>query len=149
MNQSDVFSRIKSIVESQNIDIYHIEYVKENNEYYLRVYIDKDGGVNINDCVEISKKISADYLDIEDPIKDAYNLEVSSPGIERILYTDSHLERYIGSDINMKLKSLHLGHKKISGKLSEFDDENIVVVSEETFSIPRGKIKRINLKGEF
>ena len=80
---------VKPIAEELSYDIYHIEYVKESGEYYLRIYIEKDGGVSLNYCEALSRRVS-DVLDEKDPITDAYFLEVSSPGLNRTLFTNEH-----------------------------------------------------------
>ena len=77
---------VRPIAEELNYEIYHIEYVKENGEYYLRIYIDKDGGIALSDCEALSRRVS-DVMDEKDPIKEAYFLEVSSPGLNRTLFT--------------------------------------------------------------
>ena len=78
---------VRPIAEELNYEIYHIEYVKENGEYYLRIYIDKDGGIALSDCEALSRRVS-DVMDEKDPIKEAYFLEVSSPGLNRTLLGD-------------------------------------------------------------
>lgn len=82
---------VRPIAEELKYEIYHIEYVKENGEYYLRIYIDKDGGITLSDCEALSRRVS-DVMDEKDPIKEAYFLEVSSPGLNRGLFTDDHLK---------------------------------------------------------
>ena len=89
------------IVERYQVEVYDVEYVKEAGEWYLRVYIDKPDGVNINDCENVSRALS-DVLDEEDYIEEAYILEVSSPGLGRQLKKDKHLEKSIGKDVVVK-----------------------------------------------
>ena len=83
------------IAQADGVEIYDVEYVKEGSDWYLRAYIDKEGGVNITDCETVSRALS-DRLDEEDFIEDAYILEVSSPGLGRALKKDKHLEKSIG-----------------------------------------------------
>ncbi|MCY6958257.1 ribosome maturation factor RimP [Clostridium brassicae] len=140
---------ITPIVEQLGYELYHIEYVKEQGENYLRVYIDKEEGISLEDCEKVSRRLS-DMLDEEDPIVDGYYLEVSSPGIERILYTDKHLNRYINNTIMIKLSKLFDGSKKYEGNLVSFDNEIVQIEAEgKLISVPRDRIKRIILKGEF
>lgn len=140
---------INPIVTGLEYELYHIEYVKEQGENYLRVYIDKESGISLEDCEKVSRRIS-EMLDEKDPIEDSYYLEVSSPGIERILYTDEHLSKYTNENVFVKLSKLFNGSKKIEGKLVGFDNEFIKInVNEEEVTIPKEKIKRIILKGEF
>jgi ribosome maturation factor RimP len=140
---------IEPIVAALNYELYHLEYVKEAGEYYLRIYIDSDNGISFEDCEKISRRIS-EALDVDDPIEEAYYLEVSSPGIERGLYTDKHFEKFIGSDVNVKLNKLLEGKKALTGKLVRFDAESITVEAEGAeVSIPRDIVKSVNISFKF
>ena len=116
------------IAEQFGIRIYDVEYVREGEEFFLNVYIDKDGGVTIGDCENVSRLLS-DALDKDDPIKDPYTLIVSSPGLGRALTRDRHLQQSIGQDVEIHLYKPHAetGEKDIRGELVEFDDAQIVV----------------------
>lgn len=140
---------IEPIVAGLNYELYHMEYVKEAGEYYLRIYIDSENGITFEDCEKVSRRIS-EALDASDPIEEAYYLEVSSPGIERGLYTDAHLERYTGSDVNVKLEKLFEGKKVFKGRLHGFDENTVIlVVDDAEVSIPRDIIKGINISFKF
>jgi ribosome maturation factor RimP len=119
------------IAEQFGIRIYDVEYVKEGDEYFLNVYIDKDGGVNINDCENVSRLLS-DALDKDDPNPDAYTLIVSSPGLGRALTKDRHLQQSIGQDVELHLYKPHSvsGKKDILGELLAFDQDEIVLAAE-------------------
>ncbi len=138
---------VKPIAEELNYDIYHIEYVKESGEYYLRIYIEKDGGVSLNDCEALSRRVS-DVLDEKDPITDAYFLEVSSPGLNRTLFTNEHYTRFIGNEVLVKLAKAVEGTKTIKGILKENNESSITVEGAEEINIPKDKIKSVNLEGE-
>lgn len=138
---------VKPIAEELSYDIYHIEYVKESGEYYLRIYIEKDGGVSLNDCEALSRRVS-DVLDEKDPITDAYFLEVSSPGLNRTLFTNEHYTRFIGSEVLVKLNKAIEGTKTIKGILKENNETSITVEGTEEIIIPKDKIKSVNLEGE-
>lgn len=114
------------IAEQNGVEIYDIEYVKEGSDYYLRAYIDKQSGVNIIDCENVSRALS-DALDREDFIPDAYILEVSSPGLGRTLKKDKHLSKSIGEDVEIKLFKPIDKCKEFAGTLESFDEENITV----------------------
>ncbi len=105
--------------------------IKEGDEYFLNVYIDKDGGVNINDCENVSRLLS-DALDKDDPNPDAYTLIVSSPGLGRALTKDRHLQQSIGQDVELHLYKPHSvsGEKDILGELLAFDQDEIVLAAE-------------------
>lgn len=116
------------IVERFGVEIYDVEYVKEGTEWYLRAYIDKEGGVNIIDCENVSRAFS-DALDEKDLIKDAYILEVSSPGLGRTLKKDRHLSKSIGKEVEIKTYKPINKCKEFTGVLESFD-ENEIVISE-------------------
>ena len=138
---------VKPIAEELSYDIYHIEYVKESGEYYLRIYIEKDGGVSLNDCEALSRRVS-DVLDEKDPITDAYFLEVSSPGLNRTLFTNEHYTRFIVNEVLVKLAKAVEGTKTIKGILKENNESSITVEGAEEINIPKDKIKSVNLGGE-
>lgn len=123
------------IAQKYDVSIYDVEYVKEGSDFYLRAFIDKPEGVNINDCENVSRELS-DVLDKEDFIADSYILEVSSPGLGRTLKKDRHFTNSIGQDVEVKLFKPLDGCKEFEGKLLRFD-ENAVVIGmgdkEQTF----------------
>ena len=102
---------VTPLIEQNNFELVDIEYVKEGSNWYLRVYIDKPGGINVDDCELISRALS-DKLDEEDFIDDAYILEVSSPGLGRPLKKDKDFERSLGEDVEIKLYRMKDGTKK-------------------------------------
>jgi ribosome maturation factor RimP len=141
-----LFNLVEPIVKEKNLELYHLEYVKEFGENYLRVYIDSPNGITLDDCESVSRPIS-ELLDVEDPISEAYFLEVSSPGIDRILYNDNHLSTYNGSEVVVKLAKLFEGKKQYEGILSGFSQDDIIINNEgQEIKIPREKIKTVNLK---
>ncbi len=144
----NLYTMIQPIVERLGYELYHLEYVKEDRENYLRIYIDNENGISLDDCEKVSREISS-LLDSEDPISDAYFLEVSSPGIDRMLYSDEHLKKNIGNKVNIRLNKSLNGKKLIKGNLLDFDLENIKIDSDsKEIIIPRQNVKSINLEGE-
>ena len=119
------------IAEANGVSIYDVEYVKEGSDYYLRAYIDKPGGVNIQDCENVSRALS-DLLDREDFIPDAYILEVSSPGLGRALKKDRHLQASLGEEVEIKLFKPIEKCKEFSGVLESFDGETLTVREGDT-----------------
>lgn len=150
---------IASKVNELGFDLYDVEYVKEGKEYYLRVYIDKEDGIDLNDCETVSNGIS-DILDEANYIKEQYFLEVSSPGVERRLRKNKHFEASIGKEVDVnlyspiKLKQDEVNEKKknttknISGILKSFDENNITleIESNEEIKIERKNISNIKIK---
>lgn len=114
------------VAEANGVFVYDVEYVKEGSDYYLRAYIDKSGGVNIQDCENVSRALS-DMLDREDFIPDAYILEVSSPGLGRALKKDRHLRASLGEEVEIKLYKPVEKCKEFAGVLESFDSEILVV----------------------
>ncbi len=114
------------ITERCGVEIYDVEYVKEGSEWYLRAYIDKEGGVTIEDCEKVSRAVS-DEMDKQDFIEEAYILEVSSPGLGRSLKKDKHLQKSIGERVEIKTYKPIGKQKEFSGILESFDAESIVI----------------------
>ena len=132
---------IKPTIEQLGYELYDVEYAKEGKNYYLRIYIDKEQGIDLNDCEKVSEAINS-KLDEADYIKEQYYLEVSSPGIERVLKKDKHLEQNIGKEINIKLfKKDQNNQKEYKGKLEKFDEETILL--ENNIKIERKNIAQI------
>lgn len=126
------------ITEKIGVQIYDVEYVKEGTDWYLRAYIDKEGGVTIDDCEKVSREVS-EVMDQEDFIEDAYILEVSSPGLGRTLKKDKHLEKSIGQKVEIKIYKPIEKQKEFSGVLEKFDSESITISMEETEKQGNGK----------
>lgn len=138
---------VTPIIEEGGFELVDVEYVKEGGEYYLRVYADKEGGINIDDCVTISRGLEA-KLDEADKLKEAYILEVSSPGLTRPLKKDKDFARSIGKLVEVKLYSAIDGIKEIEAILKEFSDSTIVLEdsdSEKKYTIERNNISMIRL----
>ena len=137
------------VCERHGVYIYNTEYKKEGSEYYLRLYIDKDGGVTIEDCENVSREISP-MLDDLTFIKEAYIFEVSSPGIDRALTRDWHFEKVMGEEIDIKLFAPIDGTKEISGTLTKYEDGAITVVSnDKEIIIEKGKAASVRLAFTF
>ena len=132
---------LKEKIEAIGYELYDVEYSKEGKNYFLRIFIDKPEGIDLNDCEKVNNEIDG-ILDKADYIKEQYFLEVSSPGIERIIRKEKHLKKYIGHEINIKLfKKDKNGNKEYQGILKAFDQENIEL--EENIKIERKNIAQI------
>lgn len=138
---------VQPIADELNYELYYVEYLKENGEYYLRIYIDKPDGISLIDCETLSRRVSS-VLDVEDPIQDSYCLEVSSPGLNRGLYKDEHYLRFVGSEVFIKFTGSLDGIKEIKGILKAVEKEVIIVQGEVELIIPKEKIKSANLNEE-
>lgn len=134
---------VKNPIEKLGYSLYDVEYVKEGPEYYLRIYIDKESGIDLNDCEKVSNEIN-EILDKADYIKEQYYLEVSSPGIERKLRNDKHLEQNISKNVEIKLfKKDNNGKKEYTGKLKAFNQEEIIIETDKEIAIERKNIAQI------
>jgi len=137
------------VCERHGVYIYNTEYKKEGSESLLRLYIDKDGGVTIEDCENVSREISP-MLDDLTFIKEAYIFEVSSPGIDRALTRDWHFEKVIGEEIEIKLFAPLDGKKEITGVLTGYSDGIITVMeNDKEITIEKSKAASIRLAFKF
>jgi ribosome maturation factor RimP len=125
-----VESYLEPIMEEHNFELVDVEYVKEGTNWYLRVFIDKKGGITIDDCELVSKSLEK-TLDKEDPIKNSYILEVSSPGLDRPLKKDSDFERYKGRIVDIKLYKAFNKKKEYSGELIGLKDNIVYIIDED------------------
>ena len=114
------------IVEQAGCTLWDVEYVKEAGQWFLRVYIDKEGGVSINDCEAISRPLS-DLLDQADPIEGSYTFEVSSAGADRALKKPEHFAAFLGAEVEIKLYRPREGRKEFVGLLKGFQDGNVTL----------------------
>lgn len=137
------------IAEENGVEIYDVEYLKEGSDWYLRAYIDKPEGVNIQDCENVSRALS-DKLDEVDFIDDAYILEVSSPGLGRTLKKDKHLEKSLGEEVELRLYKPRDKQKEFTGILKSFDADSVIIETEEEEKVfARSEIALIRLAFDF
>ena len=131
---------LKDKIENIGYSLYDVEYAKEGQNYYLRIFIDSPKGIDLNDCEKVSNEIN-ELLDQADYIKEQYFLEVSSPGVERILRKDSHLAENIGKQVEAKLyKKDENGNKNYIGELKAFDNDTITI---DEFKFDRKNIAQL------
>lgn len=138
------------IIEENDFELVDVEYVKEAGNNYLRIYIDKEGGITINDCEVVSRQLG-DLLDEEDYISSAYILEVSSPGLGRPLKKEKDFARNIQKEVDVKLYKQINKQKEYMGILVDYDKDKIVLEldKDETIEIPRDIIALIRLAFDF
>ena len=138
-------------VEAAGCSLWDVEYVKEAGEWYLRFYIDKEGGVSINDCEAVSRPLS-DALDEADPIEGSYTLEVGSAGAERALKRPSDFQQFLGSPVLVKLYRAREGRKEFAGYLKGYDEATgdvTVTVGSQDLVFPKKETALIRLRVEF
>ena len=141
---------VMPLIRQNQFELVDVEYVKEGSNWYLRVYIDKPGGINVDDCELISRKVS-DWLDKEDFIQDSYILEVSSPGLGRPLKKDKDFARSIGKDVEIRLYKALNKSKEYTGILKAYDKESVLLQMEDgsDLSLLRADIALIRLALDF
>lgn len=136
---------IQKKVAKLGYELYDIEYVKEGKEYYLRIYIDKPDGIDLEDCEKVSNGIN-EMIDTADLIDKQYFLEVSSPGIERKLTRDKHLKDNIGKNVEVKLFKSLQNTKRLEGVLKKYDTNNLKIeIENNEIEIDRKNISTIRL----
>lgn len=121
---------LQPVVEKLGLEIYDVEYVKEGSDWFLRAYIDKPGGVSIDDCVNVSRQFN-EILDAEDYILDAYTFEVSSPGLGRALKKPKHFEKSLGEKVEVRTYRQMDGQKEFCGVLKSFDSNQVTISLED------------------
>lgn len=135
----------RPIVEEESCSLWDVEYVREAGSWYLRVFIDKEGGVSIDDCERISRRLDP-ILDEEDPIPDSYVFEVGSAGAERELKRPSDFEQFMGSQVEVRLYQPVKGSKTFVGLLSGYDQGKVTVtVGKETMTFEKAQTAQVKL----
>jgi len=134
------------VIESMGYELVGVEYVDTEGHNVVRVYIDHENGINLDDCSKVSLQLGA-LLEVEDPIVQAYDLEVSSPGLNRPLFKQQDYERFKGQKVKIKMAVAQLGRKNYRGVLNGVTDQGCVdiTVDNERFELPFHDIKKANL----
>lgn len=144
-----VWALAEPAVQAQGCRIWDVEYVREAGQWYLRLYLDKDGGVDILDCEAISRVVS-DLLDEADPIEGSYVFEVGSAGAERPLKRPADFEQFMGADVLLKTYKPRDGRKEFSGVLAGYDDGAVsLTVGSETLRFEKPEIALVRLRCDF
>ena len=137
------------VVEEAGCELWDVEYLREAGSWYLRLYIDKEGGVDILDCERISRTVS-DLLDEADPIEGSYTFEVSSAGAERPLKRPSDFQRFMGSPVAVKLYRAREGRKEFAGVLSGYEEGRVTItVGERELTFAKEEVALCRLRVEF
>lgn len=144
-----IMAIVEPIITAKGLELVDVEYIKEGAHWYLRLYIDKDGGVDLDDCADISRAAS-EILDKEDPISQAYFLEVSSPGLERPLKKDEDFEKFKGSMVTVHTSESFRGFTEFTGHLVGLVGQEVILeYEEEKIQIPQKLIAAAHLFIEF
>lgn len=144
-----VASFARPIVEQHGCTVWDVEFVREAGQWYLRLYIDKEGGVNITDCEAISRAMDP-VLDAEDPISESYCFEVASAGLERQLKRPSDFEQFMGTDVLVKLYTPVEGTKEFPGKLAGYNGGDVTITAgEKEYTFTKSQVALVRLRVDF
>ena len=137
------------VVEEKGCELWDVEYVREGSERFLRIYLDKEGGVDINDCEAVSRAMDP-ILDEADPIPESYHFEVCSAGLERALKRPGEFARFLGSPITVKLYRPRNGLKEIPGVLRGYEEGRVTLeAGKETITFEKSEVALVRLRVEF
>ena len=140
---------VEPVAEALGYDLWGIEYLSHGKQTVVRIYIDSDKGIGVDDCASVSRQVSS-IFDVEEPILGEYSLEVSSPGMERPLFKLSQYGRYIGERVKLRLRSPFEGRRKFVGKLSGVENDDVVlIVDDHEYLLPFDMIDKASLDPQF
>ena len=147
--EQNLHEMLQGAIEDMGCELWGVECQRTGRFMTVRIFIDKEGGVSVDDCADVSRQISA-ILDVEDPIADKYNLEVSSPGLDRPLFSLAQYGRYLGQDIAIHLRIPVMERRKWQGKLERLENDMVILNvdgQEQTFAF--GNIQKANVVAKF
>lgn len=144
----NIHALIEPAVEALGCQLWAVELVSQGKFSILRIYIDSENGINVDDCAAVSHQVSG-ILDVEDPIQAKYTLEVSSPGLDRPLYTLAQFKQYVGKGVKIKLRVPFDGRRKFTGLLTAIEGDDVVVLmNDEEYLLPIDTIDKANVVAE-
>lgn len=147
--QEQLHALIAPVAASLGCELWGLEYLTQGRYTTLRIYIDREGGVSLEDCEKVSRQVSS-VMDVEDPIDTEYTLEVSSPGMDRPLYTLAQYARYIGENINVRLRLARDGRRKFKGTILAIEGEEVrMAVEDKEYVLSLDAIDKANIIPRF
>lgn len=136
---------VQPVAEALGYELWGIEYLTHSKQKLVRIYVDSEHGIGVDDCAKLSRQVSS-VFDVEEPISGEYNLEVSSPGLDRPLFKLEQYSRYVGENINVRLRSPYEGRRKFFGQLSGVEGEDIVIaIDDHEYLLPFDMIDKANM----
>jgi len=141
-----IMELLEPTVTAMGYELWGAEYLSQGRHSVVRVYIDNPAGITVDDCAAVSEQVSG-VMDVEDPITGEYTLEVSSPGMDRVLFTLAQYQNYVGETLDLRLRSPYEGRRKYKGTLKGIEGEDVVVqVDDHEFLLPHGTIERARVQ---
>lgn len=149
-SNAEIEALLSPTIEGLGYELVGIEYIPSGKHSVLRIFIDKPEGIDVDDCATVSRQVSG-VLDVEDPIRNEYSLEVSSPGLDRPLFKQEHYQRFAGQKCQVRLKRMLDGRRKVSGVIesAEGDSVTLRLDDESSVELPLVEIDKANLVPEF
>lgn len=136
---------IESTVQALDLELWGVEHASQGKYSVLRIFIEREAGVTIDDCERVSRQVSA-IFDVEDPIAGEYTLEVSSPGMDRLLFTPQQFKQYCGEEVSVRMRTPVDGRRKFKGTLTDVVDDIIhIQVDGSDYELPHGDIEKANI----
>ena len=142
----DLVNLVNPVISAMGYELWGLEYIPQGKSSLLRIYIDNESGITVDDCARVSDQV-AGVLDVNDPIRGHYDLEVSSPGLDRPLFTLEQFARYQGSDVRLRLRGKLDGRRNFNGRIEEVRDGVVRILDDgNSYSIPGDQIDKANIK---
>ena len=146
IRDQQITDMLRSTVEALGFDLWGVEYLSQGRHSVVRVYIDGPDGVTVDDCAAVSEQVSS-VLDVEDPVTGEYTLEVSSPGVDRLLFRPEQYPGYVGEIIELRLRSAFEGRRKFTGVLKGLEGQDVVIqVDDHEYLLPHGTIEKARVQ---
>lgn len=144
--QQQIAQMLESTVEALGFELWGLEYLSQGRHTLLRLFIDSENGISVDDCALVSQQVSS-VLDVEDPISGDYTLEVSSPGMDRVLFKLEQFPAYVGEMVELRLRAPFEGRRKFKGTLKGIEGEDVVVqVDDHEYLIPHSVIDKARIQ---
>ena len=144
--EQKIESLLAPTIEAMGFELWGLEYLSQGRHTLLRLYIDGENGITVDDCAEVSRQVSG-IMDVEDPISGEYTLEVSSPGVDRLLFKPDHYLAYVGEWIEMRLRTPYEGRRKFKGTLKGLEGEDVVIqIDDEEFLLPIDSVEKAQVR---
>ncbi len=143
--RDQLYRVITPVVEGLGYELVGIEYLPQGKHSLLRVYVDQEVGITLDDCEKVSRQVSA-VMDVEDPLSGHYNLEISSPGLERPLFVEEHYQRFVGNQVFIRMSIPLDGRRRFEGRLLGVEDGEVMLeIEEEQFRLPLTQVEKAHL----